>query len=514
MAGSRFAQAQHRIRPVHIVLAAAIVALGLVLRVQAAMGEMWLDELWSLETALKMQTWHEVFWTNFSDNSHPLNTLWMHLMGAGRPPLIYRLEAICLGTIAIAAAGWAVVRHGAGNAPLRLLTAMALVATLYPFVHFGSEARGYAPMMLFVTLAFAAAEDATDGDRSARWRFCLWGALALVSHLGSVPVMAFLALGYGLSVWRDHRQVFEAFRKTIRLTAPYAAVLIAFTIVWLIDFKAQGGVVPFGGATGACEGRDCFVEALGELVRFSIGGQDSGQPGFAVGLATILTFGAIVWLAAVGNRRAVFYAAVLLLQPLLFYIAAQPALPYGRYFLGAYVFWPLLVADVVAELSERGYFVRGLAGVVVLALITLNAWAFGHFLQTGRGDYAAAFNRMTENGNAKTLSVGTNMVFQFRLVMDELARRKTPDVNVQVHPRAAIAQAAPEWLVTVTVPPEFMARTYCEGALRYDLVSKHPYWGFSGSHWGLYQKEAANVDSAPPLGTECPSVPHPRTRFR
>src|SRR3989339_945851 len=101
MAGSRFAQAQHRIRPVHIVLAAAIVALGLALRVQGAMGELWLDELWSLDTALKMQAWHEVFWTNFSDNSHPLNTAWMHLMGAGRSPWVYRLEAIILSTITI-----------------------------------------------------------------------------------------------------------------------------------------------------------------------------------------------------------------------------------------------------------------------------------------------------------------------------------------------------------------------------------------------------------------------------
>lgn len=517
MAGSRFAQAQHRIRPVHIVLAAAIVALGLALRVQGAMGELWLDELWSLDTALKMQAWHEVFWTNFSDNSHPLNTAWMHLMGAGRSPWVYRLEAIVLSTITIAAAGWTVIRHGSGNTPVRLLTAMLLLAVLYPFVHFGSEARGYAAMMLFAILAFAAAEDATDRDPSARWRFCLWGTLGLFSHLGSVLVMAFLALGYGLSVWPDHRRWSDALRKTVHLAAPYAAVLIVFILIWLRDFKAHDGIMAFGGGTDACDGRSCFVEALGQLVRLSIGGHDAAYAGLAVGLATILTVGAVAWLAAVGNRRAGFYAALLVMQPLLFFILAQPALPYGRYLLGVFIFWPLLMADVVAELSERGYIVRTLTGVGMLILIALNAWSISQFLQTGRGDYAQALKHMTDGLKGKTLRIGTNMAFQFSLVMDDLVQRQAPDLTVDIYAREAITRAAPEWLVTVTVPPEFMAQTYCEGSLRYTLVSKHPYWGFSGSSWGVYRLIETSADAAQPALPalpDCPSAPHPRTRFR
>ena len=390
--------------------------------------------------------------------------------------------------------------------------ALPILAVLYPFVHFGSEARGYAQMTLFAYLAFAAAEDGTEGVASARWRFGLWGALGLASHLGSVPLMVFLAIAHALRLKLDGQTVLQALNATVRLSGPYVAVLLAFATAFFFDLKAHDFIIPFGDSTQSCDQASCFVEAMGELARSSTGGFDAGPAGFQaglyVGLSAILTLGAVAWLGAVGNRRAIFYAVILLGLPLLFFAAGQPTIPHGRYFLNAFAFWPLLLAEVMGELTGRSRSARALAGVALLALVTVNAWAVERFLQSGRGDYAAAFERITEGHGSGPLTVGTNMAFQFRMMVDDWVRREAPPFDIVVIPRGAIGEVKPEWLVTVTVPLAFMARTYCEGTQRYSLVSAHPYWGFSGASWGVYRKVGGAIEA------DCPSVPHPRARFR
>ena len=71
------------------------------LRLLAARGDLWLDELWSLSFARQMTSPLDVWTAIHHDNNHPLNTLYLfvvvHLVGAHASPMLFRLLSLVSG---------------------------------------------------------------------------------------------------------------------------------------------------------------------------------------------------------------------------------------------------------------------------------------------------------------------------------------------------------------------------------------------------------------------------------
>lgn len=486
MAYGRFAPDRDRVRPAHIALAAAILVVGAWLRVRGAQGELWLDEIWSLNTAQGLSAWHEAFWNAPNDNNHPFNTAWMYLVGQDQAPWVYRLLSIATGTLGVLAAGLVAARRAPSNTPARLLIAMLLAATLYPFVHFGSEARGYAPMMLCALLAFAAVENADRDLRSARWSYGLIGTIGVLSHLGILPVLFALSVSFAGRQMMQGRTFLQAVNGAVRLNGPFMAGVLAYMAAIWYGIYTGGNLITFGGSTLACPGGDCFTLALDEITRFSSGGFGAHLTGLHSGLYGILVFGAVVWLGAVGNRRALPLGLIMLGVPLLFFAANQPAAPHGRYFLAVFAFMPLLIAEVIGELSARAKAARMFAGLLVLALVLANTWAVNRFVQAGRGDYARALEHMLAEQGGAPLTIGTEMPFQLTTVMEHTRRRTAPDQRIDYAAFPEIADARPPWVISVTIEPRDLRPQTCAGGLLYTLDSVHTYWGLAGSTWGLY----------------------------
>ena len=122
---------------------AALTLLGLALRLLAARGALWLDEAWSATFAQEAVTPIGVIWRVNHDNNHILNTLWLQLLGPDATPLAQRALAIATGTAAIPLAAMFCARRSTAAALIAAL-AFALSPIL---VTYGSEARGYAPMI-------------------------------------------------------------------------------------------------------------------------------------------------------------------------------------------------------------------------------------------------------------------------------------------------------------------------------------------------------------------------------
>src|SRR5512135_3181929 len=61
--------------------AGAMVLVGAVLRALAARGDLWLDEIWSIEWARKAGSFLGVFTNVHVDNNHYLNTLFLRALG-------------------------------------------------------------------------------------------------------------------------------------------------------------------------------------------------------------------------------------------------------------------------------------------------------------------------------------------------------------------------------------------------------------------------------------------------
>ena len=128
---------------------AAIVALGLALRIVSARGGLWIDEAWSAVLVDRAATPLGVFVTINHDNNHYLNSLWMLALGFGADPLALRSLSIATGTLTILVAAAIGARRSTRHA---LVTAL-LFAISPILVNYGSEARGYAPMLLAATVA-------------------------------------------------------------------------------------------------------------------------------------------------------------------------------------------------------------------------------------------------------------------------------------------------------------------------------------------------------------------------
>ena len=164
-----------RAMPSGIAMAVAgLTFLGLLLRLACAHGDLWLDEIWSLRNLQHVKNAGDILWRLPNDNNHLLNSLWLWLIGPDAPPVLARLELIIVGTLTIPVAAKFCGRSG----PAAALTAAALAAGGAIFVQYGSEARGYAGLLLMIFVAAEALENILDKP-TPRTRLSFAGAVAL-----------------------------------------------------------------------------------------------------------------------------------------------------------------------------------------------------------------------------------------------------------------------------------------------------------------------------------------------
>ncbi|HEY9079344.1 hypothetical protein [Magnetovibrio sp.] len=502
MAFGHRAQINDPLRPAHVVLAVLIVALGVGLRVQGAQGDLWQDEIWSLNHAATMSAWHEVFWNVIHDNNHPFNTLYLYLAGPGREPWVYRLASIVAGALSIVAAGWAVARGGGG----RMLIAMLLTAVLYPLVHFGSEARGYALMILFAYIAFGAVDRAQSPTGPARWVFGLMVTLGALSHFSILPIAFMMSVAFGLKRLKDGHGFWSSVHATMRFSAPAAGglALIGAGVIYGLNHLTRGW---YGGGAAYCPDEGCFIGALDSIVRFTTGGFGAGMPGLHSGLFVILVIGAVSWLLLEHRSRAVLYATLFIGTPLLYLALGQPNVPFGRYFIAMIAFLPLLLADLAGELRGRARSGRVFAGVAILALVSANAWAVTRFHQNGRGNYGEVYDLITENNPGHTISVGSDHTFRFSMVFDHLAQTRQLDKQMLYSQPKNVKREHPDWLVLVMRSAGAAKKMVCLGGedtdsspVLYGWIGSSEYWGLAGANWDVYHRLPLTPES-------CSTVP-------
>src|SRR3990172_4724221 len=98
-----------------VTLLVLLLGLAAALRLPALSTDFWLDEIWSLEGfALRARSVRELLvGEGFRhDNNHPLNTLWLFLLGERPDWIAYRALSLACGLVIVAAAVALARRHG------------------------------------------------------------------------------------------------------------------------------------------------------------------------------------------------------------------------------------------------------------------------------------------------------------------------------------------------------------------------------------------------------------------
>jgi hypothetical protein len=448
-----------------LVLAAALV------RVLGARGDLWLDEIWSMELARVAGSAGGVFTQLHHDNNHHLNTLWLLLVGYDAGPVAARLLSVVAGAAMVGVAALGDRRDRA----LSLAWAF-LLAFSYVLVHYGSEARGYGPALLFAVAAFVALDRLLATGRAA-WSigFAAAAVLGLLSHLTFLyAFLAFLAWA-GATAWKDPGRPGLVRGLALAFLPPVAF----FLVLWAVDLRhlAVGGGPEYR-----------LLDVLGELVR-STAGLPAGPLAWAALPFLALPGIGLARLVRERDPRWVFFLVVILVGPAAVLVATRPEYLAPRYFLVAVPFLLWLAASGAVILGRTGR--PGLRVVVAMAILFLagNGASLARLARDGRGQYREALAFVLRSEPGTVASVGSDHDFRNATVIGRHVR-DLPGVD-----RFRYVQAG-EWTST---SPRWVLVHHFDGdpppdpvvlgptGTRYDLARVFPYAGLSGWDWYVYR---------------------------
>ncbi|MBN8549573.1 MAG: hypothetical protein J0M12_09680, partial [Deltaproteobacteria bacterium] len=136
--------------PAALFMLVLIVVLGIFLRFEASLKELWLDEIYSLVLLQPSTTALQIF-SIAVDNNHYLNSLYLFYLGAHASPLALHLPALLFAILTLILAVWICHRRGL----LEGLLGAVVFSFSFVLVLYGSEARGYSSLLFFSLLCFA-----------------------------------------------------------------------------------------------------------------------------------------------------------------------------------------------------------------------------------------------------------------------------------------------------------------------------------------------------------------------
>ena len=367
---------------------AALTLVGLALRIAAARGGLWTDEAWSVIYAAQAHDPLGVFLRINHDNNHHLNTLWLQAVGAHAPSLLDRAPAILAGTLTIPVAALLFARRSAVGA----IVAAGLFAISPIMVVYGSEARGYALMMLATLFLILLTTRALEGssNRSTRWLMALTAAIGTLSHLTIVAPLGLLCLWVYIEK-RSSMGTPRAIAETLSLMGPAVAASGAALLVMLIPAMLSAT----GLQTGGYNPHSFHNYAVGL----------SNMESWAVGLTFPLRWLAIVALVGIGaamlvrppaamGPRAGLYGLLILGVPVVIFVERIGNAQFARFYLSSAIGLLLLGAEWAALAASDNRGLRALGAAAGALFLVTAFWHDEQIVELGRGQPDRAIRLM------------------------------------------------------------------------------------------------------------------------
>jgi hypothetical protein len=451
-----------------------IAAIGLILRLLGARGDLWLDEIWSFVLLEPLTSIDQIFWRINHDNNHFLNSIYLYLIGADTSPLVQRGLSILLGVGTIIAAGVAAAVRGRWT----MIATSLLFAVSYPMVHYGSEARGYAGLVLFTLLSIVLLERRLD-DRGSGIAFAAVILLGFLSHLTMAETVAILVTWTAWLIWRRtgslgkaNAEVGPIFTPAFLAVLPLAACMFVGSQVFGFNV---GGASPFS--------LPAFAQGYGGMIRYLF-----GLPSWIHDWACIAAASGLVLISAKiwRDRRTSLYVIGIVGLPLLMGLAHLPNLEFPRYFIVSATLLLLWAGEMLGRGFGAGGVGRLLAVASLAAILCGSMASLLQFYEYRRGSYAAMVEQMTANGAA---TYASNQDFRTAMIVDYFAQRMGRRASLVSGDK--MCGERPAWLIlegAVDEQPQHLDPTpAC--ALAYERSDASRNWGLSGLSWTLYRRQ-------------------------
>jgi hypothetical protein len=455
---------------------------GLGLRLLAAQGDLWQDEIWTFSLLRTVSSPLGIFLDMSTDNNHFLNTLYLYFVGPEAEPLVQRAFSILLGGATIFAVA-VLLRRTHWSA---LAIGLALFAFGYPLVHYGSEARGYAGFLFCMVISIYLTErELAEPSRHSR----IW--LGISNFLGTLfqPIMvgtvAILIAWVAWHRWRRGAPLKQALAETQKTFSVTVRLLLIVLVLAVIAVYRVGAYKVLSTENFTAES---FIRGYGGMLRFLFGIPEA-IPDWLTLSATLL-FAAIA-LYALRNRlgpRAPLYILALFALPAALFCARLPNLQIYRYYLLPSVALLLLLTELFALAWQSGGWRRALALALCAAFMLGNATELAAFFKHGRGHYQEVTRAIADSGATKVasnLDGATSTMVEFyaeRLHLPVVYATKDQfcgsGTTWYIVSREMKPTAAEPDTITVGDPT-------CPTPFR--KQAEYPAWGLSGWSWILYR---------------------------
>lgn len=450
-----------------------IAAAGLVLRLLGARGDLWLDEIWTFALLEPLTSIDQIFWRINHDNNHFLNSVYLYLIGPDASSVVQRGLSVALGVGTVVAAGLVAASRGRRTA----IVTSALFATSYPMVHYGSEARGYAGLILFTLLSLLFLERRFD-NRGSAIAFAAIVLLGFLSHLTMAETVVILVAWTSWLVWSrtsslasTNREVGLIFAPAFLAVLPLAACVLLGSQLFGFQF---GGVSPFS--------LQNFAQGYGGMIRYLFGLPWWISDWVCIGAACGLVFvSARLW----RDRRTSLYVIGIFGLPLLMAVAHLPNVEFPRYFLVS----GTLLLLVAGELLGRGFQAGGrgflLSAAALAAILVGNIGSLLQFYEHGRGSYSGMVDQMTRGGDstyASSHDLRTGMVVNY--FADRIGGQAS------LVPAEKMCSQPPDWLILEGGAHEQFQSVQPSPScvLAFERTDAATSWGLSGIGWTLYRR--------------------------
>ncbi len=470
-----------------LVLGGLVIAFALV-RLGGMFNDLWLDELWSLKLVEAIKSPVEIFTKLQHDNNHPLNSLYLYLVGPAGAGWSYRLLSWLAGSATVWLAALIARRQfqqlhpeeAEGRANAAALFTAVLVGGSYLLIHYSSEARGYAPAVAFSLLAFHALLHAS-GPRWGGWAavYGLACVLGLLSHLATVQVMLAGA------VW--------TVGEVIRARAPTRAQLWRAACwqlpSWLFFAAYYAGFVRHMEIGGGPE--HPLLGVLGEVAAYGLG--FPVQAGVAMALPLFLGV-ALVALGLMWRRSValvIFYALVIFATPALGLIFSHFTLLFPRYFVVSAAFALLPVGYAMARCWSLGRIWRGLCLAGLMLFLLGNGAHVTRLVQEGRGQYQAALRFLAARTPFRDVTVSSDHADRNLVVVDYYRQVAGADRKIWFYSADRLPPRGAQWLLLHRLdgePPPGESAVDGRGN-RYVLERVFRHAALSGWDWFVYRNE-------------------------
>ena len=468
-----------------LTLLGGILLIAAALRVSAAAGDLWVDEVWSLynigraRAAASPGNWLALF---FHTNTHPLTTLSMILLGPEASAFSYRVLSVVSGiaTVALAAViGWR-------RSPREGLICAAMVCVSYPMVHYAGEARGYAPMLLAALAAFWVLEHHLQAPSPGKaWAFIAVSMLGLATHLTFIAVLAGLGVWASVILFQRSKTVVKALAKLTVLFGVQAIVITAYGAV----------------AVSNLVHKVLFILTVSDSVTIMADltfGIDPYARLPAVALGVALT-GAIWWIRRQGDGSWVFFAFIVV-YPLAFILFDPVDANEPRYFLTSALFALIIAARCLAGLMAATRWTRTAAAGLLALFVIGNGLMLEKFRQGGRGNYVGVLQTIAAAGigDGEPARVSGYRELRVGEVLRYYARKQGLGDTISFVSIVEDERNPAPWFIdggfsdgfTARRPDPVISRPDGKGGTApYRLMAVFPHWGFSGDSLAVYRRD-------------------------